>query len=254
MKVLTLEQAAADARAVAESGATLDVSSWLGTPATLPYGSVVVVIGYSNTGKSFYALHVHECLQVPGLYVGLDDLAHVTGSRAASLSPRTRRDTVVATPRPPRFDALARLLDTEVPQRHTRLVTIDYVQKVVGYRDGDYTPPSRPAELGAVMSHLKTAGERHGFVSLVLSQAKRPDTFSAKGGKLPRLTMFSSRDASDIENDADVVLCLYPEGRDVLSVTVEKCKDGRVGEVRYFERDPVCGALSEFPESELQWE
>lgn len=110
-----------------------------------------------------------------------------------------------------------------------RLIVIDYLQLMSGSsrRDGN-----RNAEIEEISRGLKALAKELGVAILALSQLNR--SVETRNDKRPNLS--DLRDSGAIEQDADVVLFLWPvrdfdnEGRRLVGMSIGKNRQGRLGE------------------------
>lgn len=120
-----------------------------------------------------------------------------------------------------------RLLDMRSKARQVkglRLLIVDYLQLAVG--EGD----NRTQEVGAISRGLKALSKELGVPVILLSQLSRK--VEERPGKEPMLS--DLRDSGEIEQDADVVLFLWPvrefeAGGRLVGLKVDKNRQGRKG-------------------------
>ena len=107
------------------------------------------------------------------------------------------------------------------------IVVVDYLQKVSGER-GKKTW-SDFERVSAVSSDLQILGKRSGKTVIALSQLSRAEK---DGNKVKTPSMSSLRQSGQIEQDADVVMLLYPDDTSNLrsrTVKIAKNKEGESG-------------------------
>ncbi len=105
-----------------------------------------------------------------------------------------------------------------------RLLIVDYLQLSVG--DGE----NRTQEVGAISRGVKALAKELGVPVLLLSQLSRK--VEERPGKEPQLS--DLRDSGEIEQDADVVIFLWPktereDGSKLVGCKLEKNRQGRKG-------------------------
>lgn len=112
-----------------------------------------------------------------------------------------------------------------------RVLVVDYLQLCASTRrDGN-----RNSEIEEISRGLKALAKELGIAVLALSQLNR-QVESRGENKRPRLS--DLRDSGAVEQDADVVMFLWPvrdftetEGRKILGLAVDKNRQGRLGEI-----------------------
>lgn len=140
-----------------------------------------------------------------------------------------------------------RLADIRAKARQVkglRLLIIDYLQLSVG--DGE----NRTQEVGAISRGIKSLAKELGVPVLLLSQLSRK--VEERPGREPQLS--DLRDSGEIEQDADVVIFLWPKhepeyGPKVVGCKLEKNRQGKKGPAARF---GLCfdGARQTWSESE----
>jgi replicative DNA helicase len=110
-----------------------------------------------------------------------------------------------------------------------KVLIIDYLQLCAGTRkDGN-----RNSEIEEISRGLKSLAKELGIAVIALSQLNRD--VEKRANKRP--TLSDLRDSGAIEQDADVVMFLWPvrefesEGRRILGLGVDKNRQGRLGDV-----------------------
>lgn len=111
--------------------------------------------------------------------------------------------------------------------RHYDVIYIDYIQFIRGNSKFGQTE-----KVTEVSMDLHTKAQTTGITVVGLSQLSRAE----KGTKLPaKPTMDRLRGSGQLEQDADVVMLIYPEAPDELDsrrvLSIEKNKEGEVGKV-----------------------
>lgn len=98
---------------------------------------------------------------------------------------------------------------TRFPEIPLGLVVIDYIQLMQA--DGQIRGENRSLELGRITRELKMTAGEFNVPILLLSQLRRADKRSGKGGNAPKPTLEDLRDSGSIEADADVVIAVHRE-------------------------------------------
>lgn len=113
--------------------------------------------------------------------------------------------------------------------RGLKVLIVDYLQLCAGRRrDGN-----RNSEIEEISRGLKALAKELGLAVIALSQLNR----DVEKRATRRPTLSDLRDSGAIEQDADVVLFLWPvrefdnEGRRVLGLGIDKNRQGRLGEI-----------------------
>lgn len=106
-----------------------------------------------------------------------------------------------------------------------RVLVVDYLQLCSGVREAD----TRNAQIEAVTRGLKALAKQEGMAVLALSQLNRK--VDERASKRPQLS--DLRDSGAIEQDADVVMFLWPVrdlgDRKIVGLAVEANRQGRQG-------------------------
>jgi len=195
-------------------------------------GTLVVLGGRTGAGKSMLAAKLMASVDVPALYVSMEDGYEVLGRRLVRF-PEERLDvTHVVVPRRPRMEFVGRdIKDSYDRLLCPKLVVVDYIQLM-----------GKDLEVIANnIAELKGLGRDLGFVTVLLSQLKRP---SMADGVPARPTRWDMRDSSDIENSAETIILLDAKDDGLLEVWVDKNKVGPKGASQMFKRG-VGGWLEE---------
>jgi len=125
-----------------------------------------------------------------------------------------------------------RLRDIRIKARSVKglkVLVLDYLQLCAGSRRDD----NRNGEIEEITRGLKTLAKELGIAVIALSQLNRD--VEKRATKRP--TLSDLRDSGAIEQDADVVLFMWPvrefetEGRRIIGLAIEKNRQGRLGEV-----------------------
>lgn len=110
-----------------------------------------------------------------------------------------------------------------------KVLVIDYLQLCSGTNESD----NRNAQIEAISRGLKALAKNEGIAVLALSQLNRK--VEERANKRPNLS--DLRDSGAIEQDADVVMFLWPfrefprEGRKIVGLSVEANRQGPSGQV-----------------------
>ena len=128
-----------------------------------------------------------------------------------------------------------RLADIRAKTRQVkglRLLIVDYLQLSVG--DGE----NRTQEVGAISRGIKALAKELGVPVLLLSQLSRK--VEERPGREPQLS--DLRDSGEIEQDADVVIFLWPktereDGTKLVGCKLEKNRQGKKGAAARFGLD-----------------
>ena len=110
-----------------------------------------------------------------------------------------------------------------------KVLIVDYLQLCASTRRDN----NRNAEIEEISRGMKTLAKELGIAVLALSQLNRD--VEKRANKRP--TLSDLRDSGAIEQDADVVMFLWPvrefegEGRRILGLGIDKNRQGRLGEV-----------------------
>lgn len=166
-------------------------------------GTLVVVGGRTGSGKSMFGLKLLETVDMPGLFVSLEDPLEVVGMRVRRMDP-ARRDAVYASrPRARLADVLDSVKESYDALICPKLVVVDYIQILTDGGNGQ----TRTDEIGEIISELKYLGTQLGFVTVLNSQLKRPQ---GEDREAQRPTRWDLRDSSNLENAAEAVVLLHP--------------------------------------------
>lgn len=193
-------------------------------------GTLMVLGGRSGAGKSYLGLKLLEtCLQA-GLYVSLEDPAAEVARRAEAYSSARLGEVGLVIPKRPRLSIICREIREAFSEDFApRMVVIDYIQ-LIQY-DGDVQAWSQTEQIGMIIAELKSLGRELGFVTVLLSQLKRPD----RDNRNAFPTLWDLRDSSNIENSAEAVILLQDHG-DQVEARLAKNKSGKRGTVQWFDR------------------
>jgi predicted ATP-dependent serine protease len=193
-------------------------------------GTLVVVGGHSGAGKSYLGLKLLEATLQAGMYVSLEDPEAEVARRAEAISFARQDEMVLCVPKRPRLSLILRDIREAYAQGfNPRMVCVDYVQ-LIQY-DGDIAAFSQTEQIGMIIAELKSLGRELGFVTVLLSQLKRP----MREDRSAFPTLWDLRDSSNIENCAEVVILLQDHG-DQVEARVAKNKSGTRGTVQWFNR------------------
>lgn len=237
----------------------------------LPVGSLTVVGGATNTGKSSFCLEMLLAAverNVAVGYVSREDPDAIVGARLiASLSGVSSRAIHKRAIEPDRdwpliSTACGRLknygelflVDTQVggteldvcaamtrmAQRGAKLVCVDYVQTI----DCSKRQQDRRNEIRWLTSKLKAHAVRLGVALVLVSQLSRPP----KGDENKEPSKHDLKEAGDVENAAEVIVLIWRETEgdfEPLKVKIAKCKWGGVGQSWAMVRSRRTGRLEE---------
>lgn len=237
----------------------------------LPVGSLTVLGGSTNVGKSGMALEMllaaverNVCVG----YVSREDPDSVVGSRLiASLSGVSSRAIHRRTICPDRdfpligaacerlrsygqrflvdnqvggteLDVCAAM--TRMAQRGAKLVCVDYVQTI----DCSKRQQDRRNEIRWLTSKLKAHAVRLEVALVLVSQLARPP----KGDENREPSKHDLKEAGDVENAAEVIVMIWREAEgdfEPVRVKIAKCKWGGVGQSWSMVRSRETGRLQE---------
>jgi replicative DNA helicase len=128
------------------------------------------------------------------------------------------------------------------------LIIVDYLQLMQAHQPDGKRYQMREREIAEISGNLKEVAKELGVPILALAQLSR--AVEARQDKRPQLS--DLRESGAIENDADVVMLLYPREQDAqeranqVDLLIAKHRNGPTGEVRlrfdplqtcFFERD-----------------
>lgn len=196
-------------------------------------GTLIVLGGHSGAGKSYLGLKLLEASLQPGLYVSCEDPEAEVARRVSAYSPDRLADVVLCIPKRPRLSLILQgIRDAYAAGYAPRMVVIDYIQ-IVQY-DGDIAAFSQTEQIGMVLAEFKALGRELGYVTVLLSQLKRP--LREDRSSFP--TLWDLRDSSNLENCAEIVILLQDHGSQV-EARVAKNKSGSRGTTQWFERGPT---------------
>ena len=256
-----------EARVVSIQDAVIDFMARLDeTPVYLPWGipmldetltaepgDFIALGGYSSSGKTLlaiqFALHMAKTYRVGffSLETGekkLTDRAMAYHAKIAMTRIKRRTLTTadydILAVSAPELGALSMdLIDaagmsvTDIQavslQHRYQIIFVDYLQLVTA------SGPSFRERVAAVSMGLHTFAQAHKVAVIALAQINRPEK-SKDGGKPVPPSMFSFKESSQIENDVDVALILYPEDLDNNKsdriLKISKNKDGEKDRVK----------------------
>jgi hypothetical protein len=209
----------------------------------LQVGGLYTFAARKGTGKSFSILRQHLCLQVPSLFISLEDPLREVGRRVAAAPVPTSAKERVALyiPERPRLS----LIVEAMKESRARVIGIDYLQVIQD--DTAISTFDRAGQVRNIISELKGALRENGQSGLLTAQLRRPETSRepddteeefgpGRPKSEPRGTIFQIRDSSDVENQSEAVILIHRLGRDKFDQTVEAAKSSIGGERRTFKR------------------
>ena len=200
-------------------------------------GTFVVIGGRTGAGKSMLTLKVMATLDVPALYISLEDGPEVVAQRLKRYPVDRLPVSYFCIPSRPRLEFVVReIRDSYDALLCPKAVFVDYQQILCTDTDRNKTE-----EIAETISELKGLGRELGFVTIMGSQLKRP---SMADGVPSRPTRWDMRDSSNIENAAESILLLDAKDDGTLDVWLEKSKVGPRGASQSFKRG-VGGWLEE---------
>ena len=218
-------------------------------------GSLYILAARPSVGKSSFAQSIGLSLSdggLPTLYLNLEMTEAEVADRGVASAGRVsysalltgKMDSEHWTRATEAMDRLARLpffVDDQpaLTLRDIRLkaktvkglkvLVLDYLQLCAGTRrDGN-----RNGEIEEISRGLKALAKELGIAVIALSQLNRD--VEKRANKRP--TLSDLRDSGAIEQDADVVMFLWPvrefeaEGRRIIGLGIDKNRQGRLGEV-----------------------
>lgn len=218
-------------------------------------GEMMVVGGGTNHGKSYLGLQLAQLQAKQGrraMYVSCEDpeelafcrlLAHYTDPPTTPVSIRTRkvdpmliraaeerRDAELGDRlyleeyKRPEIDKLVELLSVARWTQEIDLVVVDYLQAIC---DPAFQG-NKVQEMSSIIAKLKRACTDLKISLVALSQYARDEY---KNGAEPTLNSFKY--CGDIENEAEMALCLWRDEAGALHVKIPKIKWTKADELRY---------------------
>lgn len=206
----------------------------------LQVGGLYTFAARKGTGKSFSLLRQALMLDVPSVFVSLEDPIREVGRRvhAAPVAQGHKDRVKLYIPERPRLSEVGGALAAS----GARVWFIDYLQ--VLQDDLGISTFDRAGQVRNVITELKSLARKHHASVVLAAQLKRPpvqvrdpyeeDPF--EGGE-PRGTIYDIRDSSDVENQSEAVILIHRLGRLGFDQTVGAVKSRCGGERRKFQRE-----------------
>jgi replicative DNA helicase len=208
-------------------------------------GRTYVVAARPNVGKSLFALMVASVVDVPSLFVSLEDDLAELGKRSQQLPDRVRDRVLVATPFSPALSKIKSLIVEAHEHAGVRLVVVDYLNKI--RYDGEYKAFNEAAEIGNTIAELSSLSKELDFALILCAQIGRPPP-GARGDFKPQL--WNLKGSGSIEQDAHTVVILDTVDEQTIEARIAKSKSTRRGGTQRYRHDPVSGFLHELTTEE----
>lgn len=195
---------------------------------------LVVVSGETNAGKSVYALNIVKELAdkgIPSLFLPIERGVYSLGRRFLQICTRKTQEDMQFTPKTEWLEHAKVLSKLPVymakPSLKDLEPTISRAKRLFGCRVAivdhmDYLirgTANKEALISEKMHQLKHVAEEHGIIIIVISHINRG---AVSAGQRP--TLKNLKGSSSLEQDAEVVVMLYPT-EDMLGLEVDVQKN-----------------------------
>lgn len=220
----------------------------------IPLGSMVVLGGGTNVGKSSVTLEMllgAAARNVTCGYVSCEDPESVLSSRLVSAkSGVSSRKLAQGTVDRDEWDAVSATTDelrslsgvlwfsfavggneidvcasmSKLAMRGCRMIVVDYIQAI----DSSKRQQDRRNEIRWLCARIKAHAQRLNVALVLVSQLSRP----GKGDEFKEPNKHDLKEAGDLENSAEYVILLWREAADdfaPINVKLEKSKFGNIG-------------------------
>lgn len=209
-------------------------------------GRAYVIAAPTGVGKSYYSMLIAASVDVPALYISLEDDVDEVGKRVEELSPNTLDRVLLATPTRSSLSIVEQTITQAHEDAGVRLVVVDYINRV--HYDGDFRPFNEAAEIGLVFDELSGLAKELDFALVINAQVGRP----REGNKTYGKRLFNIKGSSAIEEHAHTVIMLSELDNDTVEASIIKSKGRRKsGNVQHYRRTEPTGWLREMTREEV---
>lgn len=208
-------------------------------------GRAYVVAAPTGVGKSFFSLLVAASVDVPSLVVSLEDDLDELGRRSIRVPERVAERVLVTTPTRSTLSAITASIIQAQEDYGTRLVVIDYINRV--RYDGEGHPFNEAGEIALNFDELVALARELDFALIVNAQVGRPREGNKQYGK----AVWNIKGSSAIEEHAHTVVMLSEITNDTIEARVAKTKSKTKGGTARFRHDAATGWLTEMSAEEV---